>query len=189
MSLYFYILVIDSENYDDNQKTRNISRHHTTFSSLFGQENVILDATNLFTSGETEQGLLTLRQFDSTIGGFGLHSLAPGATIPFERKLYRPIQYIEMHLTSNTPDNFTRYIAEAACAHVEAILKKSTRLSFLSEIRDDKPVPMGTLINKAKHLIPPLLYDDLVWLNKEVYTFTKHEYRITTLGTPYLSAY
>ena len=144
------------------------------FHRLLGQDNIIFDATNLFASGETEQGLLTLRQFDSTIGGFGLHSLATGTTIPFERELHRPIQYIEMVLKSNA-SNFTRHLTEMACAHVEAILKKSTRVSFLSEIRDDKLVPMGALLNKAKHLIPSSLYDDLAWLNK-VYTFTKHEY-------------
>lgn len=141
-------------------------------------DKVVLDATNLFSTGNAEQGLLILRQFDSTIGGFGLHSLTPGATveIPFERELHRPIHYIEMLLKSNASDNLTRYLAEAACAHVEAILKKSTRLSFLSEIRDDKPAPMGALLNKAKRLIPPPLYEDLDWLNKKVYTFTKHEF-------------
>lgn len=143
------------------------------FHRLLGQNSVIIDATDLFASGETEQGMFLLRHFDSTIGGFGLHSLGT-EEIPFERELHRPIQYIEMVLKSNASD-FTRHLTEMACAHVEAILKKSTRLSFLSEIRDDKPAPMGTLLNKAKHLIASPLYDDLAWLNK-VYTFTKHEY-------------
>lgn len=149
------------------------------FHRLLGPDadKVILNAINLFSTGNAEQGLLILRQLDCTIGGFGLHSLLPGATveIPFERELHRPIQYIEMVLKSNASD-FTRHLTEMACAHVEAILKKSTRLSFLSEIRDDKPVPMGALLNRVKHLIPQPLYEDLDWLNKKVYTFTKHEF-------------
>lgn len=141
-------------------------------------DKVVLDATKLLSTSNAEQGLLILRQFDCTIGGFGLHSMIPGATIeiPFERELYRPIQYIEMVLKSNAPDNFTRHLTEMACAHVEAILKKSTRLSFLGRIQETyRSVPMGKLLTKAKHLIPLPLYEDLDWLNK-IYTFTKHEY-------------
>lgn len=145
------------------------------FHRLLGPDSVIPNATNLFSTGKTEQGLLILQQFDSTIGGFGLHSLG-SEEITFERELHRPIQYIEMVLKSNAPDNFTRHLTEMACAHVEAILKKSTRLSFLERIQETyRSVPMGKLLTKAKHLIPPPLYEDLDWLNK-IYTFTKHEY-------------
>lgn len=144
-------------------------------------EEDIVQATDTLLNGDIEQGLHILRQLDSEIGGFGLHSLASDteSQIPYQRSLHRPIQYVEMIFKSRSPTNFTRFLSEMACAHVEATLKKSPRLKIMYKIREmNRGVPMGTLLGKIKKqkLIPPLLHDDLSWLNRKIYRFVKHEY-------------
>lgn len=146
-----------------------------------GVKEDVAQAIDTLLNGNIEQGLYILRQLDSEIGGFGLHSLVDNteSQIPYQRSLHRPIQYVEMIFKSNSPTNLTRFLSEMACAHVEATLKKSTRLNIFDKLREtSRGVPMGALLSKIKkqNLIPPLLHDDLSWLNRKIYTFVKHEY-------------
>jgi hypothetical protein len=37
-------------------------------------------------------------------------------------------------------------------------------------------LPLGSLLYKVKNLLPPDVFEEVVWLNKKVYVFAKHSY-------------
>lgn len=145
----------------------------THLDRLLGAEakNVVVGATHLVLTGNNEQALEILKTFDILVGGIGLHSLEPQTKLPGP---YRSISYVYMALSATDVEARGRSIAEFAVVNVESILKKMVRLGFFERMRDN--VPMGSVLRKIEHRIPKPLFEDLAWLNDEVYVFAKHKY-------------
>ncbi len=146
-------------------------------------QSVIAEFIQLHQVGNISDSLLCLEKFDATLGGFGLHTIAdrltlqgiPGVTID-ERDIYRPIQYVRMQLEHPSAAFLSRTIVERSCGHVEAVLKKTARSGFLERFWSGE-LPMGKLLrDKFKGKLPTDLYDNLLWLNDELYIFAKHEF-------------
>jgi hypothetical protein len=122
-------------------------------------------------AGEIEQGLSTLKEFDTRIGGVGLHNQAdqklPGA--------HRPLTYVHTILRSAHPERFTRFAIHASCAHVEYVLKEAARLGLFGRIRASR-WPLGTIVKQTRGQLAPSLYENLSWLSKRICNFAKHDF-------------
>jgi hypothetical protein len=140
---------------------------------LLGPEarTVISEAVAHFQTGETGRGLSVLKAFDARLEGVGLYQQG-------DRKLpgvYRPLTYVEMVLRNQQPEQFTRYIVHASCAHVESALKQAARLGFFDRIRADR-LPLGAILKRVEKQLPADLYENLAWLNQRVCNFAKHDF-------------
>jgi hypothetical protein len=145
-------------------------------------EQVVSRVVTLLQTGEAQQAMLVLCEFDARIGGFGLHTLVACEAAKVEpyvtkdRPLYRPVQYVGMSLSRSHPEELTRWIAEMACAHVEGVLKRIAQSGFLGRIVAGF-MPMGQLLRRLfRGRLPDTLYQDLLWLNDGIYIFAKHDF-------------
>ena len=136
----------------------------------------------LLGTGRLEQGRERLTTLDAQIGGYGIHSRLEADAAgeePYEsndRPLYRPIDYVIMGLNHPQLEWYARDIAEMACVHVEGVIKRFVeRRNLLERFRRS---PLGRLLHTkpVKKALPHTVWEDLCWLNREVYTHAKHEF-------------
>jgi hypothetical protein len=145
--------------------------------------NVVATAVSCYHSGDIEQALQVIAEFDEQIGGWhGVFAFVLGKRKVYDvqdRPIYRPFYYITMRLESDHPQFFTRDIVRDSCLHIEGILKSSIRLTFWERIQASADrLPMGSFLRThKKELITRLsseLYELLLWLNDSIYIFDKH---------------
>jgi hypothetical protein len=135
-------------------------------------ESVIVQVVDILRAGQNEQALQTLKAFDATLGGTGLHSMTPGKKLP---GVYRALTYVNTSLMQSSPSMLSRHIIQATCAHVEDVLKETVRFGFLAKAFEN--YPMGRLLRHGfRRNIPDRLYQDLLWLNDRVNVPIKHNY-------------
>ena len=122
-----------------------------------------------------ESALRDLLPIDETIPGLGLHNINEKTRVGTvtavarieDRPIFRPIQYVGMHLYGGPIEWLTRNIVTMSCLHVEAGLKR--RLDI------DGRLSIGMMLNrsKARSLGPKLV--EVLWdLNEAVYNKSKH---------------
>ena len=142
----------------------------------------IASIVDLLANEQRQQAVERLAALDARIGGYGIHSRLKadaGGRDPYEgrdRQLYRPIDYVIMHLKHSRVEWCARNIAEMACAHIEGIIKRFVeRRKLLERFR---PSPLGRLLHngQVRQALPRPLWEDLLWLNSRVYTHVKHEF-------------
>ena len=151
-------------------------------SSQIAQEVKLI--SDLLEKQSVDQALSKLREIDRSIGGFGLHTLfdrQANNQHPYnisDRPLYRPIQYVQMHLQNPDPKDNTRYIVEMACAHVEQLFKEKNFLGGLIILVNSRAT-LGQLIAKLPSTYTVHYRSDLLWLNK-IYALSKHDFNLWT---------
>lgn len=139
---------------------------------LFGNKacEVVSDATELLDERNNEKALEVIRAFDAQLGGVGLHMQTP------HKKLsgpYRSLAYIYIALRSTDVEERARQIVQHSCTYVEAIVKKMVRLGIFESMKTD--IPLGQMLGRLRHKVPLSLFENLRWLNDEIYIFAKHE--------------
>lgn len=92
--------------------------------------------------------------------------------------IYRAFFYVELPFIAKYPEEDSRDIIEAACGYLEALIKRVRRLSFVETLKDSykEGLPLGNLLYKVKDKLPIDVFDKMIWLNKKVYVFAKHNY-------------
>jgi hypothetical protein len=110
--------------------------------SRYGDDRAVTEIASivdLLASERRQQAMERLAALDAQIGGYGIHSRLEADAAgqdPYaikDRPLYRPIDYVIMHLTHSRVEWYTRDIAEMACAHIEGIIKRFVEERNLSE--------------------------------------------------------
>ena len=113
---------------------------------------------------------LDLLAIDETIPGLGLHNVNEGHSGVYQiphRPIFRGIQYVEMHLSSATPEWLARDIVEMACYHVEGSLKHRLNIEV--------PWSVGMILSRTpSHKLDAELTTVLWHLNLTVYNRAKH---------------
>ena len=124
---------------------------------------------------EFESACNDLIKIDETIPGLGLHNVEelspkdgrPGAYYISERAIFRPIQYVVIHLRQRPLDWFTRDIVKYSCLHAESSLKR--------RLDEKRCRSMGMILkNPEARTLDSNLHNILELLNKFVYNRAKH---------------
>ena len=121
-----------------------------------------------------EASLAELKEYDATLGGIGVYK-SDGKKMT---GIYRAFFYVELPFIAKNPEEDSRDIIEAACGYLEALIKRVRRLSFVEKVKDSykEGLPLGSLLYKVKDILPLDVFDKMIWLNKKVYVFAKHNY-------------
>jgi hypothetical protein len=145
--------------------------------------NVVATAVSHYKSGDIQQALAVIAEFDEQIGGWhGVFAFVQGKQKVYDvkdRSIYRPFLYVFYRLETPNPERFTRDIVRDSCLHIEGVLKSSIRYTLWERIKESADrLPMGSFLrNHKKELMTKLsseLYDLLLWLNDSIYIFDKH---------------
>lgn len=140
------------------------------------------EVTDLLEAGQSEQAHKVLAELDKQIGGYGIHTRLDADAAgwrPYnssDRSVYRPIDYVIMHLSHPQAEWYARDVAEMACVHVEGTIKRFVeQRNLLERFRRS---PLGSLLHKrrVRNALPPTVWEDLCWLNRRVYVHAKHEF-------------
>jgi hypothetical protein len=121
-----------------------------------------------------EKSLLVLKEYDAKLGGVGIYR-SEGKKMT---GIYRAFFYVELPFIADNAEEDSRDIIEAACGYLEALIKRVRRLSLAEKLKDSYKdgIPLGSLIYKVKNILPIDVFNKVVWLNKKVYVFAKHNY-------------
>ena len=121
-----------------------------------------------------EASLAELKEYDATLGGIGIYK-SKGKKLT---GIYRAFFYVELPFIAKNPEEDSRDIIEAACGYLEALIKRIRRLSFVEKLKDSykEDLPLGSLLHKVKNILTLDIFNQLIWLNKKVYVFAKHNY-------------
>ena len=141
-----------------------LASHHTA---------VLRIATAAVSDGESAFKDVIL--IDETIPGLGQHNInerTDGGLVTAvsrieDRPIFRPIQYVGMHLQLRSLEWLTRSIVTMSCLHVEHSLKRALHI--------DGGLSIGMILKrgKARYLDSNLV--DVLWeLNEAVYNRSKH---------------
>ncbi len=147
--------------------------------NLFGDEaeKVCKEVANTATLGDYNAALAQLKVYDSKLGGIGIYK-STGVKMP---GIHRAFAYVEFpFIPWKTAVSNTRGMIHASCAYLEELIKKMVWFWPWEVFKEYGPygMPLGTLVNKLKGHIPEYLYQELSWLNKNVYVFAKHQYNL-----------
>ena len=124
---------------------------------------------------DKESALRGLMLIDETIPGLGQHNInertGKGAVTAVarieDRDIFRPIQYVGMHLEGHPIEWLTREIVTMSCLHVENSLKRRLEI--------DSRLSIGMILKRGNARTLDADLRDVLWeLNETVYNKSKH---------------
>jgi hypothetical protein len=158
------------------EKRANREEIFSHLRELLGDDavNVSIRVHKLALEKDYETSLAELKEYDATLGGIGVYK-SEGKKMT---GIYRAFFYVELPFIAKYPKEDSRDIIEAACGYLEALIKRVRRLSFVETLKDSykEGLPLGSLLYKVKDILPLHVFDKMIWLNKKVYVFAKHNY-------------
>jgi hypothetical protein len=142
-----------------------------------GAEKVSQEVARTAILGDYEGALVKLKAYDATLGGMGMYKSTGVKMLG----IYRAFAYVEFpFIPWKNAVSGTRGVIHASCAYLEELIKKMVWFWPWEIFKNYGPygMPLGKLVNKLKGHIPEGLYQELAWLNTNVYVFAKHHYNL-----------
>jgi hypothetical protein len=132
-----------------------------------------IQAAELSRKGKASTALKTLKEFDATLGGIGVHSITDKRPLG----VYRAWFYVELPLRKRGAEDHSRSMIQSSCVYLEEVLKHLVRQWPWEKIKADG-LPLGALVNRAAKHLPADLATELAWLSSGIYNFAKHHYNL-----------